>query len=167
MTSIQETISILKGLIVACHGIEQGYNESAEAIKDAKVKAVWREIALQEHKMASELEQAVVRLGGDPRHGGLAGASQLLWPDQGTGQEPESRLPDGPREEAQRAIYRSALQADLPLNVHMLVQRQHVEISAVRERVRQLGQTQLQQAGGKTKAKLSRAVPRAITWFDF
>ena len=112
--------------------------------------------------MAGELEQAVVRLGGDPRHGGLAGTNQLLWSAAEAVEQPDSWALDGPREEAQRAVYRRALQADLPLNVHMLVQRQHVEISAVRERVRRLEQTQ-----GKTKTKLSRSVPRAATWFDF
>jgi len=162
MTSILETISILKGLIVACHGIEQACNESAEATKDPTVNAVWREIAGQERKMAGELEQAVVRLGGDPRHGGVAGANQLLWSTAEASEEPKSRALGGPREEAQRDVYRRALQADLPLNVHMLVQRQHVEISAVRERVRQL-----EQVRGRIDTNLSRSVPRATMWFDF
>jgi uncharacterized protein (TIGR02284 family) len=137
MTSILETISILKGLIVACHAIEQACNESTEAMKDPKVNAVRREIIRQQRKMASELEQAVMRLGGDPSHGGLAGTNRLLWPDSDAIDEACSC---GPREEAQREVYRRALQADLPLNVHMLVQRQNVELSAIRERVRHLEQ---------------------------
>ena len=78
MISTQETLSLLKGLMVACYGIEQACHESAGATKDFKVKLAWNEIAQQEAKMASELEQAIVRLGGDPRHGGLAGKSRVL-----------------------------------------------------------------------------------------
>jgi uncharacterized protein (TIGR02284 family) len=166
MTSVLETISILKGLIVACHATEQACDRFAEATKDPKVKSVWREMMQQQGKMARELDQAVVRLGGDPRHGGVAGTSRLFWPAAEAVEDPASSVAGGPRDEAQREVYRRALQADLPQNVHMLVQRQHVDISAIRERVRQLEQAQSEQAGGKVKTKISRPSPRAETWFD-
>ena len=73
-------------------------------------------------------------LGGDPRHGGLAGASQSLWPHAEAGEPAATSDLDGPGDEAQREVYRRALQADLPLNVRMLVQRQNVEISSIRRR---------------------------------
>jgi uncharacterized protein (TIGR02284 family) len=152
--------------MVACFGIEQACHESAAAAKDLKWKTAWREFAQQESKMAGELEVVIGRLGGDPRHGGLAGASRFFWTsDRATAAAETSPRPvsGSPHEEVQREAYRSALQAELPVHVHMLVQRQNVEISVIRQRMRRL-----EQAEGKVNAKLSRIVPRATTmWFDF
>ncbi len=134
---------------------------------DPNVKTACGVITRQQHKMVDELEQAVVRLGGDPRHGGLAGNNRLLWSASDHLDEPSSFVVGGWLEAAQREVYLRALHADLPLNVHMLVQRQHIEISAIRERARQLEQAQLEQAGGSVNTRLSRSVPRVNTWFDF
>jgi uncharacterized protein (TIGR02284 family) len=160
MTPILETISILKGLVVACNGIEQACEESFQAANDGNVKAAWNEIAQKQRMMASELEQAVARLGGDTRHSGLVGNHRFLWTAQTVEDSVAGRC--GLLVDAQREVYRRALQANLPLNVQMLVQRQYIEISAVQQRVRQL-----EQKAGKAKIKLSRAVPRVEAWFDF
>ncbi len=176
MISTRETVLILKGLMVACHGIEQACNSSAEEAKDSRLKSGWLEVAWQQGNMASELEQVIARLGGNPRHGGLVGDGVSLWTSTNRidgVEKPATAVLTGSREDVQRQAYRRALQADLPLHVHMLVQRQYVEISAAAQRMQRLQQAVLEQeeterVGGNVKAKLSRTFPRATTmWFDF
>jgi hypothetical protein len=126
MTSIEETISILKGLMVACQAVEHACQEP-----HAKI---------EQRQKIDELEQAVKRLGGETIHLGLAGTNDLLWAAAAASQRATSDSTRQACEKMQAAAYCRALQADLPLNIRMLVQRQHVELSTVRARIHSWGQ---------------------------
>ena len=147
MTSIEETISILKGLIVACLAVADGSTKPI-ATQEPKMQDAVRDKARQRRRMAGELEQVVVRLGGDPQFFALAGTNQLLWPAADSDAPADSHGQVGPREKALQELYRRALQAGLPLNIRMLVQRQYVEISALPVRVHQFKPAGGSSAGG-------------------
>ncbi len=136
-------ISTLNGLIETCRDGQNGFKEAAENAKSPDLKTFFNQIALERAQCVGELQQEVVRLGGDPENtGSTAAALHRVWMDiKGTltGKDDQSILNEAERgEDSAVKAYEDALKEDLPANIRALVERQFNQIRETHNRVRQL-----------------------------
>ncbi|HXG91515.1 MAG TPA: PA2169 family four-helix-bundle protein [Blastocatellia bacterium] len=136
-------ISTLNGLIETCRDGQNGFKEAAENAKSPDLKTFFNQIALERAQCVGELQQEVVRLGGDPENtGSTAAALHRVWMSiKGTltGKDDQSILNEAERgEDSAVKAYEDALKEDLPANIRALVERQFNQIRETHNRVRQL-----------------------------
>lgn len=136
-----DTISTLNGLIETCRDGQAGFQEASTNITRPDLKALFAEATTERAKFAGDLQQEVRTLGGDPENSGsVAGALHRTWIDvKGTftGKDDASILNECERgEDSAVAMYREALDLQLPANIRELVQTQYTSIQAMHDRIR-------------------------------
>lgn len=141
-------ISELNDLIETCLDGQKGFQECAEDLKSPDLKSTMTARAVECRQAATELQQLVTRLGGDPEQkSSVAGAIHRKWVDIKaaiTGQSDEAILNECERgEDVALRNYREALKKDLPAEVRVVVERQaqgvqrnHDQIKALRDAAR-------------------------------
>jgi uncharacterized protein (TIGR02284 family) len=138
-----ETISILNNLIETCRDGQNGFQTAAEGVKDPNLKSLFEQYGLQRAKFVGELQNEVLRLGGDPENtGSVAAALHRGWIDiksAVTGKNEHSVLEECERgEDSAVKNYRDALSKPLPNDLAQLVERQYQMIQEAHNRVRGL-----------------------------
>jgi uncharacterized protein (TIGR02284 family) len=140
-----EVISVLNDLIQTSKDGEQGFRSCAEDAneRDAQFKVLFEESSRGCAAAASELQELVRALGGDPAtHGSVSGSMHRQWLNIKsliTGKDDEAVLTECEREEdAALKSYREALQKDLSANIRMVVERQYQGVLANHDRVKSL-----------------------------
>jgi len=133
MADTNETIKALNYLIGTCIDGENGYREAADEATDGDLKTRLLRLGQQRASFRGELEQEVLRLGGDPKESGSAGAAlHRTWlnvRDAITGKGDDAILRESERgEKAALDNYEDVLSRDLPTHLKELVARQHGEI---------------------------------------
>lgn len=133
MADTNETIKALNYLIGTCIDGENGYREAADEATDSTLKTRLLRLGQQRATFRGELEQEVLRLGGDPKESGSAGAAlHRTWlnvRDAITGKGDDAILRESERgEKAALDNYEDVLSRDLPVNLKEIVARQHSEI---------------------------------------
>ena len=125
-----DVVDELNDLIETCKDGEYGFQTCAEQAKSTNLKQLFQERAEGCRRAASELQSAVVRLGGDADTGGSAlGALHRGWVSVRETLSTKSDL--AVLEECERgedkalAAYRGALEEDLPADIEELVRRQY------------------------------------------
>jgi len=136
-------ISTFNNLIETCRDGQNGFKEASENIKEAQLKTFFNEMSLERAQLAGELQQEVVRLGGDPeKSGSTAAALHRVWMDiKGTftGKDDKSILSECERgEDSAVEAYEDALKENLPANLASIVERQHMRVKQVHDRIKQL-----------------------------
>ena len=63
-----EIISVLNDLIETCKDGEHGFHDAADAAGDRRLEELFRTYSEQRGRFASELQEEVRKLGGDPRN---------------------------------------------------------------------------------------------------
>ena len=125
-----DSIAVLNTLSEISRDGEAGFKAAAEAVKDARVKSTLTAAASRCATGAAELENEITKLGGTTtRSGSVAGALHRAWTDIKaaiTGGDDKAILAECERgEDAAKAAYEKALQADLPVDVATIVRRQY------------------------------------------
>ncbi|GGJ78172.1 PA2169 family four-helix-bundle protein [Pseudomonas matsuisoli] len=145
------TISELNDLIETCLDGYKGFKECADDLKDPQLKSTMLKRAEDCSQAATELQQLVTRLGGDPEQkASVSGALHRKWVDiksAVTGKSDEAILNECERgEDVALKSYKEALEKDLPAEVRMVVERQlqgvqrnHDQVKALRDAARARG----------------------------
>ena len=138
-----DNTSMLNDLIETSKDGENGFRSAAEDAKSAELKATFLRRAEDCAKGASELQQLVSRIGGNPEQGGsVAGAMHRGWMDlkaKVTHRDDLAILEECERgEDVAKAKYRKALDASLPDDVRAVVQRQYDGVVSNHDAVRDL-----------------------------
>lgn len=124
-----DTIKVLNELIETSNDGKNGFMQAAEKIDDPKLKQMFQTRAQACENAARELRQSVVSLGGKPdQHGHAAGAMRRGWVSvrASLGDARKAVLEEVERgEDAAKTAYRKALQAELPADVRLTVERQY------------------------------------------
>lgn len=141
--SNDDVVSCLNDLIETCRDGQEGFRDSAEAVKDAELKTLFFEYSQQRAQFGAVLMELVRELGGDPTHSGsTAGALHRGWIDLKsaiTGGSDEAILDECERgEDSAKDAYKDALEKDLPGNIADVVRQQATAVQAAHNRVREL-----------------------------
>jgi uncharacterized protein (TIGR02284 family) len=140
----EETISVLNDLIETCEDGVNGFRTAAAAVKSAEAKALFTSRVRIIELAATELQDEVRRLGGNPETtGSVAAKIHRGWIDLKaavTGKDDAAIITECERGE-QVAVknYEDARKKDLPTAVRALVERQYQGAVQNLERVRALG----------------------------
>ena len=143
-TSASPVTSVLTSLIETCADDQEGFLTAAENVKDAELKLLFSEIAMQRLQFAEELRGLAQGVGGKIEAGGtLAGAFHRAWMQLKaavTGGEEHAILTACERsEESTLSRYREMLdRQDLPADIQNVIRQQFVSIRPVQKCVREL-----------------------------
>jgi uncharacterized protein (TIGR02284 family) len=141
--SNDDVISTLNGLIETCKDGQDGFKQSAEAVKNADLKTKFYELSQQRSQYVGELQNLVRELGGDPeKEGSFSGAIHRGWINiKGviTGNDDEAILNEAERgENYAKDAYNTALEQNLPSNVNEVISRQLREVTQAHDSVKAL-----------------------------
>jgi uncharacterized protein (TIGR02284 family) len=144
-----EVIGNLNDLIETCKDGEQGFRAAAEAIGeegDDELRTLFNTYAQQRARFAAELQNEVLRRGGDPAEAGhVTGAFHRGWMNIKslvTGRDAPAIIAEAERgEDAAMRNYEQALKQDLPADLLAIVDAQYQEVRQAHDRVRSLERT--------------------------
>jgi len=140
---VNDTLTVIEKLIETCRDGQAGYLEAAEHAHNHELRAFFSQQALERAKFAGELENEARHLGeADPsRKPSMAGSLHRAWIDLkhklggGDGSILES-VEVG--ESIAREHYKDALQAGVPQDVLMIIERQSESVFSAHDQVRTL-----------------------------
>jgi uncharacterized protein (TIGR02284 family) len=135
--------SILNELVETSKDGEKGFRTAAEDTKNAELQAVFMRRAQDCATGAADLQQLVVRLGGDAEKGGsVAGAVHRGWVNVKSAvssRDDLAILEECERgEDVAKAKYRKALEETLPEEIRVVVQRQYDGVVRNHDQIRDL-----------------------------
>jgi uncharacterized protein (TIGR02284 family) len=138
-----KVISRLNDLIEICKDGEEGFRESAQAIKDPHLQSLFQDFSLQRAQMAGELQSEVRRIGGTPEsQGSAAGAAHRGWinlKSAMTGQDDAAIIAECERgEDVAKEAFSKAVSEGLPEPTASLIQRQSRQVKEAHDRIRAL-----------------------------
>lgn len=139
--STKDFISWLNDLVETNKDAENGFREAADGVQSTTYKAVFNEYARQRSQFASELQNTVARLGGDPATSGSAsGALHRGWMNLKsalTGKDEHAILAECERgEDAAVKNYQTVLEEDLPSDLRTIVEQQYRQVLEAHTRIR-------------------------------
>jgi uncharacterized protein (TIGR02284 family) len=135
--------STLNDLIETSKDGQEGFQTSAEKLKDPEIRTIFLKLSRQRASFAGELQAEVTRIGGEPaKSGSTAGAIHRGWiglKSALTGDSDQAILEEAERgEDAAVKNYREALNKELPSDLESIVSRQFSEIQQSHNAVREL-----------------------------
>lgn len=138
-----EVISLLNDLVEVCKDGQEGFKTAAEGIEDSSMKTLFYEFSQQRAQFAGELQNEILRLGGDPENSGsVAGSLHRGWIDIKSailGKDLQAILNECERgEDSAVSNYKEALDNNLPTNVANIILRQSYAVQQAHERIRNL-----------------------------
>ena len=142
----EDVISALNDLIETCKDAEQGFRTAAERAGkdwDPEFRTLLNVLAQQRARFAAELQNEVLRRGGDPAKSGHVSAGfQRGWMNLNlllTGSSEPSVLAECESSElAAMKNYEAALKTNLPSDLFAIVEEQHGEIKLAHSRLKAL-----------------------------
>ncbi len=159
MADNDNVISVLNNLIETCKDGQTGFQTAAEGVKRSDLKTLFGQYSQQRAKFAGELQNEVLRLGGDPTQtGSVAATLHRGWiniKSAVTGSDENAVIAECERgEDSAVANYKDAL-ADqkLPADVRSIVERQAAQVKESHDRIRNLERATETGGGGATTAK--------------
>jgi len=141
--STQDFISSLNDLIETCKDGEQGFRDAADGVQSSSLKTIFNEYARQRTQFASELQNQVNRIGGDPQTSGSATAALhrgwINLKSALTGKDDHAILAECERgEDSAVKNYQKALAQDLPTDLRSVVEAQYRQVLEAHNRIRSL-----------------------------
>jgi uncharacterized protein (TIGR02284 family) len=143
-TSInKDVISVLNDLIETCKDGEQGFRTAAGSVENSELRTLFNMYAQQRARFGAELNNEVLRRGGDPATSGhVTAAFHRGWIDVKqavTGKSERAVVDECERgEDAAKSNYEHALKQTLPSDLLTLVETQYEEVKDAHDRVRAL-----------------------------
>jgi uncharacterized protein (TIGR02284 family) len=144
MADNDNVISVLNNLIETCKDGQNGFQTAAEGVKRSDLKSLFYQYAQQRAQFAGELQNEVLRLGGDPaKAGSVAATLHRGWiniKSAVTGEDENAVISECERgEDSAVANYQDALNdQNLPTDVRSIVERQFAQVKEAHDRVRSL-----------------------------
>lgn len=143
MADANNAISTLNNLIQTCKDGENGFNEAAQGVSTADLKDVFMRYSQQRSQFASELQEEVSKIGGNPEtSGSIAASLHRGWIDIKsvvTGQDEGAILSECERgEDSAVQAYQNALKEALPSEVNSIVERQYTQVKEAHDRIKGL-----------------------------
>ena len=138
-----QVIDILNNLIETSKDRQFGYRTAMEAVEDSGLKSLFHSYEQRSAAFATELQNEVRRLGGDPEKGGsVAGWFMRGWMNiraAVTGGDEVAIVTECERgEDSAVNNYENALKEMLPADIRAIIQRQFAGIKAAHDRIRSL-----------------------------
>lgn len=138
-----EVISTLNNLIETCKDGQDGFRAAAEGVKNSELKTLFSTYSQQRAQFAGELQNEVLRLGGDPeKTGSTAAALHRGWIDiksAVTGEDEGAIIAECERgEDSAVKNYKEALTEGLPADVNSIIERQYGQVKEAHDRIRAL-----------------------------
>lgn len=139
----EDTISILNDLIETCKDGEQGFRTAAEGVENTELRTLFNMYAQQRARFGAELNNEVLRRGGDPtKSGSVSAAFHRGWIDikqAVTGKSESAVVSECERgEDSAKSNYEDALKKNLPSDMLSLVESQYEEVKEAHDRIRAL-----------------------------
>jgi len=132
-----DVIEELNDLIETSKDGEYGFRTCAERVQSAELRSMLNDCAQSCRQAASELQTAVVRLGGKPEEDStVSGTMHRGWVRVKGALGGDTDL--SMLEDVAKARYRDALKADLPTDIAELVRRQAEGATRNHDRIRAL-----------------------------
>lgn len=144
MADNDHVISVLNNLIETCKDGQNGFQTAAEGVKRSELKTLFGQYSQQRAQFAGELQNEVLRLGGDPAETGSVAASlHRGWMNiksAVTGEDENAVIAECERgEDSAVANYKDALaDANLPSDIRTIVERQSAQVKEAHDRIRNL-----------------------------
>jgi uncharacterized protein (TIGR02284 family) len=138
-----KTISVLNNLIETCKDGEIGFQTASEGVTHPAMKAAFLEYAQQRARFASDLQNEVRRLGGNPEDSGsMSGSLHRGWlniKSAVTGKDDHAIAAEAERgEDAAKKAYEDALNETLTPAAREIVERQAAQVRQAHDHVRDL-----------------------------
>jgi len=142
-TSNDDAISVLNDLIETNKDGEEGFRTAAEAVQNSELKTLFNMYAQQRARFGSELNNEVLRRGGQPSTSGHVSASLhrgwINLKQAITGKSESAIVDECERgEDAAKSNYESALKKNLPSDLLSVVETQFGEVKSAHDRIRDL-----------------------------
>lgn len=140
-TDNDKVISTLNNLIETCKDGEQGFRTAADGVKNSDLKTLFLAYSQQRAQFAGELQNEVLRLGGDPeKTGSVAATLHRGWIDiksAVTGEDEGAVINECERgEDSAIRNYEDALKEDLPANIRSIIEQQFTQVKEAHDRIR-------------------------------
>ena len=141
-----DVIGHLNDLIETCRDGEKGFRAAAESIGeegDSELRTLFNTYAQQRARFAAELQNEVLRRGGDPaKSGHVSGAFHRGWMNLKAavaGRSEASIIADCESgDEAAMRNYEHVLKQNLPADVLAMAEMQYAEVRLAHDRIRSL-----------------------------
>ena len=138
-----DVISVLNDLIETCKDGEQGFRTAGDSIENSEVRTLFHMYAQQRAHFASELNNEVLRHGGEPAESGHVSASLhrgwMSLKESLSSKSDTAIIDECERgEDAAMEAYQSALKKQLPSDLLDIVEEQYAEVRHSHETVRGL-----------------------------
>ncbi|HEY0406107.1 MAG TPA: PA2169 family four-helix-bundle protein [Pyrinomonadaceae bacterium] len=142
-TDNNDVISTLNNLIETCKDGQNGFQTAAEGVKSSDLKTLFLGYSQQRAQFAGELQNEVLRLGGDPEQAGSVAATlHRGWMDikaAVTGADESAVIAECERgEDSAVKNYKDALNQNLPQDIRGVVEQQYTQVQAAHDRIRSL-----------------------------
>jgi uncharacterized protein (TIGR02284 family) len=139
----EEAISVLNDLIETNKDGEQGFRTAAEHVENSELKTLFNILAQQRARFGSELNNEVLRRGGDPaKTGHVSGKIHRGWinlKSAVTGKSEKAIVDECERgEDSAKHNYEDALKKSLPSDLLSIIETQYMEVKAAHDSVRDL-----------------------------
>jgi uncharacterized protein (TIGR02284 family) len=140
---LEKITSVLNDLVETSKDGEEGFRAAAEDTKSGELQAIFARRAEDCRRSAVDLQQLIVRLGGEPEKSGtIAGAMHRGWVHlkAGVSGRPDvAILEECERgEDVAKARYRKALDEELPEEVRLVIRRQYEGVVQNHDQIRDL-----------------------------
>jgi uncharacterized protein (TIGR02284 family) len=137
------TVTILNDLIETCHDGEAGFRTCAQNARTPQLKSLFQRRAGECEMATGQLEQWVIRLGGEPERGTSAGADlHRRWMDLRSwisGKDDDAVLSECERgEDVAQQHYEDALKQALPQEIREVVEQQYAGVIRNQDQIRML-----------------------------
>lgn len=142
-TDTDDVISTLNNLIETCKDGQNGFQTASEGVKNSELKTLFLGYSQQRAKFAGELQNEVLRLGGDPeKTGSVAATLHRGWIDiksTVTGADEGAVIAECERgEDSAVKNYKEALEQNLPQDIRSTVESQYAQVQEAHDRIRSL-----------------------------
>jgi len=143
MNQSNEIVSVVHHLIERCKDGSKGFFTAAEDVEDPQLKDMFKNFSVQRDGMITELQNELHKMGHtDNESSSLEGKIHRAWIDLSSALASKDRkriLDECERgEDYAVSAYKKALDANLPANLHQIVEQQYQQVKQAHDQVRNL-----------------------------
>ncbi len=143
MVTNDDVISTLNNLIETCKDGQTGFQTAAEGVNNSELKTLFYNYSQQRAQFAGELQNEVLRLGGDPeKTGSVAASLHRGWiniKSAVTGKDDAAVIAECERgEDSAVSNYKDALKEKVPADIRSVIDQQYAKVQEAHDRIRAL-----------------------------